>query len=197
MMKIKDVSELTGLAGSTIRYYDSLGLLDPIDRLSNNYRKFNKRDVDILNFISESRDLGFSLAEVKEILQMKNSGKEPCSYVENKIKEKITLIDEHIKDLEKKRIELNKHLEIGHSVCGCHGNVCHYIEGLGGSKDEDSSGCSCGYEEKNEKSSSCSCGCEEEKEKSSGCSCGCEDENEIDNSYSSKNSSKNKGCSCC
>lgn len=183
MMKIKDVSELTGLAGSTIRYYDSLGLLGPIDRLSNNYRKFNKHDVDILNFISESRDLGFSLAEVKEILQMKNSGKEPCAYVENKIKEKITLIDEHIKDLEKKRVELNKHLEIGHSVCGCHGNVCHYIEGLVGVEEEDSS--------------TCSCGCEEEIEKSSGCSCGCEEETELDNSCSSKNSSKNKGCSCC
>lgn len=181
-MKIKDVSELTGLAGSTIRYYDSLGLLGPIDRLSNNYRKFNKHDVDILNFISESRDLGFSLTEVKEILEMKNSGEEPCSYVEDKIKEKIYLIDEHIKDLEKKKIELNKHLEVGHSVCGCHGNVCHFIEGLAGAN--------------NEEDSSCSCSSEDIKERKLDSSCSCQDTGHEDSQLSEENSN-NKGCSCC
>lgn len=118
LMKIKDVSKATGLTDSTIRYYDSLGLLGEVKREENNYRVFDSKDVRTLNFITESKKLGFSLVEISEILDIKEQGSEPCTYVYDKIRGKIDLIDEHIKDLVRKKAGLIAHLEKGEAVCG-------------------------------------------------------------------------------
>lgn len=117
-MKIKDVSKETGLTDSTIRYYDSLGLLGEVKRGKNNYRVFDSNDVRTLNFITESKELGFSLDEISEILDIKGKGSEPCTYVSDKIREKINLIDDHIKDLIRKKADLILHLEEGEAACG-------------------------------------------------------------------------------
>ena len=74
--------------------------------------------------------MGFSLSEIEEILLIKKSGNEPCNFVSDKIKEKISLIEEHIEELLRKKEELLEHLQTGEKVCGWHGDVCHYIEGI-------------------------------------------------------------------
>lgn len=117
-MMINEVSKLTGLPNSTIRYYDSLNLLGPIKRGDNNYRFFDHKDIKTLNFINDSKGLGFSLSEIEEILLIKKSGNEPCNFVSDKIKEKISLIEEHIEELLRKKEELLEHLQTGEKVCG-------------------------------------------------------------------------------
>lgn len=129
-MLIKDVCRITGLNSSAIRYYDSQGLLYDVKRGANNYRVFDNNDVDLLIFIRKARDLGFSLDEVKEVIAIKRSGKETCSYVINRLNEKIRIIDDQIKELEAEKEILNEHLKEGSTVCCCKGTVCHYIEGL-------------------------------------------------------------------
>lgn len=128
--QIKEVTEITGLPASTIRYYDSIGLLGEVQRTESNYRAFNDDSILILNFITQARDMDFSLEEIKEILEQKEQGIEPCDYINKKIRLKMEELDQEIERLKKQKINLKKHLVDGEKVCGCQGNICHYIEGI-------------------------------------------------------------------
>jgi len=130
MLFIKDVCRITGLNSSTIRYYDSKGLLGEVERSNNNYRVFGSEDIEKLLFIKKARSLGFELEEIKKILRLKENGVPPCNYVSHKLEEKISFIKEEIMKLEQERKKLEKLLQDGKSVCGCKGKICHYIEGL-------------------------------------------------------------------
>ena len=69
-MKIGALSERTGVPAKTIRYYESVGLIQRADRHENGYRSYSERDVDILIFIHRSRALGFSVKKVGELLTL-------------------------------------------------------------------------------------------------------------------------------
>jgi Cu(I)-responsive transcriptional regulator len=69
-MKIGTLSEQTGVTSKTIRYYESIGLIQKADRHENGYRSYSDRDADILRFIQRSRSLGFSVKKVGELLTL-------------------------------------------------------------------------------------------------------------------------------
>lgn len=71
MFKRKDVSELLGINNETIRFYENKGLLPHFNREENGYRIFNKEHIIRLTFILQAKDFGFTLAEIKELI---NSG---------------------------------------------------------------------------------------------------------------------------
>lgn len=129
MLFIKDVCRITGLSSSTVRYYDSQGLLGQVERRSNNYRVFERSDVEKLIFIKKAKNLGFELEEIRKILALKNNGVPPCGYVNNKMMEKISFIKSEILRLEKEKDRLESHLIDARKISGCKGSVCHYIEG--------------------------------------------------------------------
>lgn len=130
MLYMKDICDITGLNSSTIRYYDDQGLLGKIERGSNNYRVFDEGDVGKLLFIKKARALRFDLEEIKNILKLKDNGILPCDYVSKSIKEKISFIESEIIKLEKEKTQLKNHLLDARKISGCHGSVCHYIEGI-------------------------------------------------------------------
>lgn len=70
-MRIKDLSEKTGLTAYTIRYYEKEGLLDHRHFLrdENNYRNYNEKAIERLNFIRMFQSVEFSLADLKDYFQ--------------------------------------------------------------------------------------------------------------------------------
>lgn len=137
-MLIKEVCNITGISSSTVRYYDSQGLLGKVERRSNNYRIFDNSDIEILFFIKKARNLGFELDEVKKILMMKKNGIVPCNYVNKRLKEKIVFLDTEIIRLQKEKQNLGKHLSDAQKISGCKGHICHYIEGVEEEQNNDS-----------------------------------------------------------
>lgn len=69
-MKIGDAARQSGISAKMIRYYEAVGLIRPADRSASNYRDYSSGDVDELRFIRRARDLGFSVAEIAELLEM-------------------------------------------------------------------------------------------------------------------------------
>ena len=69
-MRIGKLSERSGVSTKTIRYYESIGLIQRADRHQNGYRSYSNRDVDILHFIQSARTLGFSVKKVGELLAL-------------------------------------------------------------------------------------------------------------------------------
>lgn len=67
---IGQTAQLTGLTAKMIRDYERHGLLGDVSRSDSGYRLFNRQDVQTLHFISHARKLGFSLAQLQDLLQL-------------------------------------------------------------------------------------------------------------------------------
>ena len=73
-MKIGELAKRTGLAASTIRFYESKGLLKSVDRLSNGYRAYPPEAVSVLAIIMNAQQTGFTLDEIRSILSATAEG---------------------------------------------------------------------------------------------------------------------------
>ncbi|MCU0816766.1 MAG: Cu(I)-responsive transcriptional regulator [Cypionkella sp.] len=68
-MNIKDVSLRSGLPAKTIRYYEDIGLINPL-RSANGYRSFRESDLHKLSFLARARSLGFSIEDCRRLLAL-------------------------------------------------------------------------------------------------------------------------------
>jgi MerR family copper efflux transcriptional regulator len=106
-LKIGEVATHSGLSVKTIRYYDEIGLLIPtVDRAKSGYRLFSSEVLNRLSFIKRAQGLGLSLAEIGEILEIRDRGYLPCHEVKSHLEAKVREIDRQIAALETLRGEL-------------------------------------------------------------------------------------------
>lgn len=67
-MNIGQASKASGVSAKMIRYYEQTGLIPKADRKYSGYRDYSSTDVHMLRFIRRARDLGFSVAEISDLL---------------------------------------------------------------------------------------------------------------------------------
>ncbi len=67
-MRIGELAKRSGLAASTIRFYESKGLLNAVSRQTNGYREYPLEAVAVLSIIANAQQTGFTLDEIKQIL---------------------------------------------------------------------------------------------------------------------------------
>ncbi len=112
--KIKEVSEITNVSQSKIRYYEKEGLLPDFNRDKNNIRVFSEKDIEIINLVKCLRNIGMPMKEIRNninILIDKNSNLSAKDIlVEHKIKleGQIDLLKKYIDDINSK---LDKNLK--------------------------------------------------------------------------------------
>jgi Hg(II)-responsive transcriptional regulator len=127
-LTIGDLGRRTDTKVETIRYYERIGLLAAPGRSAGNYRIYGPEHLDRLSFIRRSRDLGFSLDEVRALLDLADQRDRPCAAVDAIAKEHLADVDRKIADLKALRREL------ADMVARCsHGNTiaeCRIIESL-------------------------------------------------------------------
>ena len=69
-MNIGEAARRSGVSAKMIRHYESLGMLPQVSRTDSGYRQYGDREVHTLRFIRRARDLGFSIAEIGELLKL-------------------------------------------------------------------------------------------------------------------------------
>ncbi|MCG6113279.1 MAG: Cu(I)-responsive transcriptional regulator [Paracoccus sp.] len=69
-MNIGDAATRSGVSAKMIRYYEQIGLIPTAARTAAGYRDYGPEDVHILRFIARARDLGFSIVEITELLDL-------------------------------------------------------------------------------------------------------------------------------
>jgi Cu(I)-responsive transcriptional regulator len=98
-MNIGQAATASGVSAKMIRHYESVGLFPQALRTESGYRQYTAKEVSTLRFIRQSRDLGFSIEQIRELLGLWQDRKRPSRQVR-------TLAQAHLADLENKLEEL-------------------------------------------------------------------------------------------
>jgi Cu(I)-responsive transcriptional regulator len=126
-MNIGQAAEASGVSAKMIRHYESVGLFPQAARTESGYRQYTDKDVSTLRFIRRSRDLGFSIEQIRELLGLWQDRKRPSRQVR-------ALAQAHIEELDRKLAELQAmKATLEHLVHCCHGDErpdCPIIETL-------------------------------------------------------------------
>lgn len=100
-MKIGQLSRQTGCKIGTIRYYERIGLLPEPARSEGGYRIYNENHLKRLSFIRRSRELGFTIEEIRVLLNLVDGGNYACSDVKTITLEHVETVSQKIADLKK------------------------------------------------------------------------------------------------
>lgn len=118
-ISIGELSKKTGVKVPTIRFYEEIGLVAAPPRTEGNQRRYGQAEVERLNFIRNARELGFEVADIRELLAMAAEPQASCHQADSIAMSHLREIDERIAKLQALREELSRMIE----ECG-HGHIC-------------------------------------------------------------------------
>lgn len=107
-MKIGELAARVGTTTKTIRFYESIGLLDEPDRTPSGYRDYGSAAVERLSFVKQAQATGLTLDEIGSILQIKDRGGRSCEHTRTLLANHLDALDERIDELHRARIELRR-----------------------------------------------------------------------------------------
>ena len=99
-MTIGKLAKEVGVNIETVRYYERRRLLTPTDRRPSGYRVYDGEALKRLRFIRNAQALGFTLHEVRELLNLRVSSSASCGDVQRKAQAKLKQVEEKIRDLQ-------------------------------------------------------------------------------------------------
>ena len=99
--KIGEVSSRAQVNKETVRYYEKRNLIPEPDRRRSGYRIFTQRHIDQIKFIKRSQELGFTLSEIKELLELRMDEHTSCSQIRKEAQEKYQDVVQKIEDLQR------------------------------------------------------------------------------------------------
>ena len=102
------LAEATGVHIETIRFYEKKGILKEPERSAAGYRQYDSNSVKQIHFIQRAQDLGFTLTEISELLKLRAMPERSSREVRQMAQEKMTVIDDKIRDLQAMRDALQK-----------------------------------------------------------------------------------------
>jgi DNA-binding transcriptional MerR regulator len=121
-MKIGEVAKRSGVGIETIRYYEREELLQEPERRPSGYRQYDESTVKRLDYISRAKELGFTLAEIRELLELSFAAHESCDQIRQRAEAKIADIENKIRSLQQMKRSLGKivdHYRVKNSAHDC------------------------------------------------------------------------------
>jgi MerR family transcriptional regulator, copper efflux regulator len=129
LLNIGEAARRSGVSAKMVRHYESLGLLPAVNRTESGYRQYGDSEVHTLRFIRRARDLGFSMAEIAELLKLWQDRRRSSHQVHR-------IAQRHVDELTRKLHEMEAmRRTLQHLIDCCHGDErpeCPILEELGG-----------------------------------------------------------------
>ena len=134
-LTIGELAQRAGLGAETLRYYERLGLLSPAERTASSYRLYASEALERLDFIRRAQALGFSLAQIGELLALHARPEGDMGAVRAVAAQRLAEIDGKMDDLQRMRTGLQALL----TACPGHGPSaqCPILAALRGEGDEE------------------------------------------------------------
>jgi MerR family Zn(II)-responsive transcriptional regulator of zntA len=98
-MRIGELAAAAGTTTKTLRFYEAAGLLPPPHRTPAGYRMYDPAVTDRLHFIRRSQRAGLTLAQIREVLTIRDGGHAPCSHVQRLLAERLADLDQQLAEL--------------------------------------------------------------------------------------------------
>ena len=127
-LKIGEVSQASGIGIEALRFYERSGLLGKPIRSASGYRLYDEGVLERLAFIKKAQTLGFSLDEIRRIIEDARTGASPCDEVREIVRRRLTELDERLREMKRYRQELAQTLEEWDEVGRAPGHICGLIE---------------------------------------------------------------------
>jgi Cu(I)-responsive transcriptional regulator len=126
-MNISQAARQSGLSPKTIRYYEQVALIAPARRSANGYREYDETAVAELRFVHRARDVGFSVEECRQLLQIQRNPLRQSAHVKALVVEKCAEIERRVERLRSMQSTLT---ELASQCSGDEGPDCAILDGL-------------------------------------------------------------------
>jgi len=126
-MNIGELARAADTKAETIRYYETIGLMPPPPRTASNYRDYSAVHVSRLSFTRRARDLGFSIDQIRTLLDLADQKNQSCEAVDEIARAHLAAVKRKLTDL----AALRRELEV--LLGQCHHNTvsdCRILEAL-------------------------------------------------------------------
>ncbi|TNE64623.1 MAG: MerR family transcriptional regulator [Alphaproteobacteria bacterium] len=133
---IGELAKRTDTKVQTIRYYEDIGVMPRAIRAENNRRLYNDTHLERLTFVRHSRELGFSLDDIRNLLELADQPNRPCGEVDAIARQHLNAVERKIASLQVLQAELKRMIDkcsggaisdcriiqvlADHSLCQCH-----------------------------------------------------------------------------
>jgi DNA-binding transcriptional MerR regulator len=126
-LSIGDLARSTDTKVETIRYYEKIGLIQPAARTSGNHRAYSQVQKDRLTFIRHARELGFSIADIRTLLDLSGHPEAPCADADRIARRHLAGVRSRIERLQALELELTRMVD---NCCASTVSDCRVIEAL-------------------------------------------------------------------
>jgi MerR family copper efflux transcriptional regulator len=131
-VRIGQLADRTGLSTKTIRFYETAGVLPEPERQRSGYRDYDEAAVDRLAFVRAAQAAGLTLAQIRDVIGVRDSSGSPCAHVTDLLDAHAAELDRRIVELTALREQVQRLRERASTVdpAGCHpASVCQIIAG--------------------------------------------------------------------
>ncbi|HIG66850.1 MAG TPA: Zn(2+)-responsive transcriptional regulator [Porticoccaceae bacterium] len=116
MLKIGALASLTGVSRDTLRFYEKHGLITPGTRTVSGYRLYSKTDVYRISFILSAKEVGFTLNEIHQLLELEvTKDEKSCHDVKQFVDNKIQVVNQRLIEMKKIKQSLKT---LSNACCG-------------------------------------------------------------------------------
>ena len=110
-MRIGELAATADVSTKTIRYYESIGLLDEPERTDSGYRAYGHDAVERLDFVRQAQASGLTLTEIRSILDIKDRGGQACEHTRELLGRHLAELDATIRELQRTRAAMRSMYE--------------------------------------------------------------------------------------
>ena len=127
-MNIGEAASASGVTAKMIRHYEETGLIPKVGRTDAGYRVYSERDVHLLRFIRQSRQLGFSMKQIADLIGLWLDQSRPSRKVKQLAETHIGELDQRIRELQAMKSTLE---QLAHHCHGDNRPDCPILDALG------------------------------------------------------------------